>query len=456
MPYTTVPQASRSPSISGSRRMRAIYPALLSAVMALCACPVLAQQAPASPAESDPAAMGWMEGSPPPPDKRVLFRDGGSSQFPKTRWSFAHIRELAPTARVSRGTGPVANLPVALRDDLDAVTFTPLGGTGTMTWAKAFEDVYGDAVLVLHKGRIVYERYAGVMDPDQPHIAFSVTKSYVGTLMEMLIAEGLVDEQAPVGRYVPELAASGFGDATVRQVLDMTTALDFSEVYTDPQSGIARFAVAAGVSPAPPGYDGPRASYDYLPTIAKSGRHGEGFTYRSVNTEVLSWIIARVTGKRAHAVLSERIWSKLGADHDADIVVDTAGAPFTAGGLNLTLRDMARFGEMMRQGGRFNGQQIVPVAVVEKIAAGASKADFAKAGYGTLPGWSYKSQWWVSHNAHGAYTARGIHGQAIYIDPRAEMVIVRFASNPSASNARFDAISLPAYQAIAERLMQQP
>ena len=130
MPYTTVPQASRSPSISGSRRMRTIFTALLSAVMALCACPVLAQQAPASPAESDPAAMGWMEGSPPPPDKRVLFRDGGSSQFPKTRWSFAHIRELAPTARVSRGTGPVANLPIALRDDLDAVTFTPLGEAG--------------------------------------------------------------------------------------------------------------------------------------------------------------------------------------------------------------------------------------------------------------------------------------------------------------------------------------
>jgi CubicO group peptidase (beta-lactamase class C family) len=107
----------------------------------------------------------------------------------------------------------------------------------------------------------------------------------------------------------------------------------------------------------------------------------------------------------------------------------------------------------MRLNGRFNGQQIIPSSVVAKVRAGASKEDFAKAGYTTLSGWSYKSQWWVSHNEHGAYAARGVHGQAIYIDPKAEMVIARFASNPQASNLRFDDISLPAYQAIAERLM---
>ena len=413
-----------------------------------------AQQAPASPADTDPVKMGWMQGSPPPPEKRVQFRDGSSYQFPQTRWSFAHFPELMPTARISRGSGRVAVLPRALRTDLDAVAFTPLGRQDRMTWAQAIEAVYGDAVLVLHRGRIVYERYNGVMNPDQPHIAWSVTKSYFGTLMEMLIAEGKVDEQALVTRYIPELAGSGFGDATVRQVLDMTTGLAYSEDYTDPNADIAKFALAVGASPAPAGYAGPRAAYDYLPTIPKKGAHGEGFTYRSVNTEVLGWIIAKVTGKRPQLMLSERIWTKLGAEHDAQITVDSIGTPFTAGGLNLTLRDMARFGEMMRLGGRFNGKQIVPAAVVAKITAGASKSDFAKAGYKSLTGWSYKSQWWISHNPHGAFNARGVHGQTIYIDPKAEMVIVRFASNPRAANANFDPISLPAYQAIAEKLMQ--
>ena len=414
---------------------------------------VQARQLQASPAETDPAKMGWMQGNPPPPEKRIQFRDGSFLSFPKTRWSFAHIGELVPIAQISRGPGPIARLPVALRTDLDAVIFTPLGRTDTMNWSQAFEAVYGDAVLILHRGRIVYERYNGVMNPDQPHIAFSVTKSYFGTLAEMLIADGTINETAPVSRYVPELASSGFGDATVRQVLDMTTGLAYSEDYSDPNSDITKFSVAVGAAPAPQDYPGPRAAYDYLPTILKKGEHGEGFTYKSVNTEVVGWVIARATGKRPHEVLSERLWSKLGADHDASIMVDSAGSPFTAGGLNLTLRDMARFGEMMRLRGHFNGKQIIPASVVAKMTAGGKQSDFAKAGYKLLAGWSYKSQWWVTHNGHGAFSARGIHGQTIYVDPKAQMVIARFASYPKAANANFDDISLPAYQAIAERLI---
>lgn len=427
--------------------------ALLAAL--LIAAPAHAQQAPASPADTDPAKLGWMQGSPPPSDKRISLADAPNRQWPQIRWAFAHYRELTATARVSRGSGPVAKLPVALRSDLDALTFIPTGRTAPMTWAAAVEAVYGDAVLILHKGRIVHERYYGVMNADQTHIAMSVTKSYIGTLTEMLIADGLIDESALASRYVPELAGSGFGDATVRQILDMTTGIDYSEDYTDPKASVVTYGFAAGYRPAPPGYTGPRGIYDYLPTIAKLGAHGERFTYRTVNTEVLGWIIARVTGKRPHQVLSERIWSRLGAEYDADVIVDGAGAPAIGGGLNPTLRDMARFGEAMRLNGRYNGQQIIPAAVVARIRAGANKDDFAKAGYKTLPGWSYKSQWWVSHNAHGAYMARGIHGQAIYIDPKAEMVIVRFASNPMAGNANFDHLSLPAYQAIAERLMRK-
>ena len=412
-----------------------------------------AQQTALSPADSDPAKMGWMQGSPPPPEKRVQFRDGSFFVFPKTRWSFAHIQEVIPTGRIARGNGPVSPLPMKLRSDLDAVTFTPLGRSDIMRWDEAFEAVYGDAVLILHKGKIVYERYNGAMGPDQPHIAFSVTKSYFGTLAEMMIADGVLDEAALITRYIPELADSGFGDATVRQVLDMTTGLAYSEDYTDPNADIAKFSLAVGAGPAPPGYTGPRAAYDYLPTVPKKGAHGEAFTYKSVNTEVVGWLIARITGNRPHEVLSDRIWSKMGMEHDASIIVDSAGSPFTAGGLNLTLRDMARFGEMIRNNGRFNGRQIVPASVVKKIRAGGSPADFAKAGYKLLPGWSYKSQWWVTHNAHGAFSARGIHGQTIYVDPKAEMVIARFASNPKATNASFDPISLPAYHAVAERLL---
>ena len=137
-------------------------------------------------------------------------------------------------------------------------------------------------------------------------------------------------------------------------------------------------------------------------------------------------------------------------------MVDRIGTESGGGGLNITLRDLARFGEMMRNHGRAaNGQQVLPKAVIEDIRRGGDPAKFAKAGFATLPGWSYRNMWWVSNNADGAYAARGIHGQAIYIDPKAQMVIARFGSHPIAANGANDPISLPMYQALADALMKK-
>jgi CubicO group peptidase (beta-lactamase class C family) len=403
---------------------------------------------------SDPAAMGWMQGLPPPDAKRIHWTEAGHLRFPTHRFAFSRMREFLPTVRVSRGYGPVWELPSALREDIDAVRFNALDDGRELTWEAALAENFTDAVLVLHRGTIVYERYLGVTRRDTPHIAFSVTKSFVGTLAEILIAEGKLDPEAPVGTLIPELARSGFADATLRQVMDMTTALDFSEEYTDPNSGIGAMSNALGLTPSAPGYAGPRDVYAFLPTIAKNGTHGEVFTYRTCNTEVLAWIVARTEGKRLDAVLSERIWAPLGMEQDADFLIDTTGMPFAGGGLNPVLRDMARFGEAMRCGGQGNGGQAIARAVVDSVAAGGSKAAFAPAGYVWLPDCSYRSQWWMMPGNHGAYTARGIHGQAIYIDPAAEMVIARFGSHPIAANAAFDPTSLPAYQAVAEHLLR--
>jgi CubicO group peptidase (beta-lactamase class C family) len=136
------------------------------------------------------------------------------------------------------------------------------------------------------------------------------------------------------------------------------------------------------------------------------------------------------------------------------MLIDSEGTEFAGGGLNGALRDMARFGEAMRLGGIYNGQEIVPQVVVDDIRKGGKKSDFAKAGFATLPGWSYRAMWWVSHNDHGAFMARGIHGQAIYIDPKAEMVIARFGSHPLAANMNYDPTTLPAFHALAEHLMR--
>ena len=406
--------------------------------------------------QTDPVKLGWMVGSPPPPDKVIRWADGSFYTFPKFRWSFSHGRELMSTSNVSRGLGSPSPLPRAERADLDRVTFVPLGKTEPMTWAQSLSANFTDGVVVLHKGRIVYERYFGALSANGQHAGQSVTKSFFGTIGAMLVAEGKLDANAKVAQYIPELKDSGFGNATVRQVLDMTTGIKYSENYADPKAEIWDHVRAGNVLPRPPGYQGPKSFYEFLKTVQPEGEHGQAFAYKTVNSDVLGWLIRRVTGKSVGENLSDRIWSKLGMEQDAYIAIDTEGTEFAGGGLNTGLRDLARFGEMMRQEGRFNGQQIIPKAVVEDIRGGGDKTHFAKANYPTLPGASYRNMWWVLNNANGAFAARGIHGQTIYVDPKAEMVIARYASFPMAANAFNDPTSLPAFQALADKLMSDP
>jgi len=399
--------------------------------------------------------MGWMVGSPPPADRILRFEDGSYFRFPQMRWSVANLRQLMPTVNVSRGLGESSLLEHQPSNEIDALTFVPLGGGEPMTWQQSLQANYTDGIIILHRGKLVYERYFGVLKPEGQHAAMSITKTFTGTLAALLVAEEKLDPERLVADYVPELAASGFGDASVRQLMDMTTGIHFSEDYADPKAEVWAHAAAGNPLPKPADYQGPRTYYEFLQTVKPQGRHGEAFHYRTANSDALGWVIARVSGQNVAQLLSERIWSRLGAEQDAYMSVDSIGTPFAGGGLNASLRDLVRFGEMMRNEGRYNGTQILPAEVVADIRGGANRDDFAKAGYRLLPGWSYRNMWWVSHNEHGAFMARGVHGQALYVDPLAEMVIARFASHPVAGNAANDPSSLPAFEAVAKHLLEQ-
>jgi len=287
-----------------------------------------------------------------------------------------------------------------------------------------------------------------------PHAGYSTTKSFIGTIAAALADEGKLDVEALVPRYIPELKNTAYADATVRQLMDMLVGVKFSENYADPKAEVWDYARAGGVRATGPDYKGPRTYYEFLTTLQKQGEHGQAFAYKTANAEVLAWILRRVSGNSLAALMSERIWQKIGAEDDAYFEVDSIGTEQGGGGISTTLRDAARFGEMMRQNGRFNGQQVIPARVAEDIVRGGDKEKFAKAGYKTLPGFSYRSMWWVSGDSHGVFMARGIHGNCIYIDPKAEMVIVRYASHPVAGNPYNDPVTLPAFRAMADHLMK--
>lgn len=405
-------------------------------------------------AASDPVALGWMQGAPPPLAKRIRFEDDRALDFPQIRWSLSHMRELVPTAAIWRGSGAASELGTAPAGAaaIDSLSFVGLHGR-TVSWPQSLQDTYTDGIVILHRGRRVYERYFGALQPHLPHSCFSITKSYAATLAATLIHEGVLDENRTVSHYLPEMTDTAYREATLRQVLDMQIGVAYSELYADPKAHIWDYTRAGGLRSRPRDYAGPTNFYEYLQTLRPEGDHGAAFAYKTINTEVMCWVMKRVTGVALQDMLSQRIWSRIGCEEDGYITVDSIGVPMGGGGLSASLRDLCRFGELMRCEGAWGGKQLIPAEVVADIRRGSDPRKFAKAEYTLLPGYSYRSMWWVAHNPLGLIEARGIHGQRLYIAPQAEVVIARFASHPIASSAANDPITLPAFAAVCHSLM---
>ncbi|MBL7471252.1 serine hydrolase domain-containing protein [Robertkochia sediminum] len=413
----------------------------------------LAQDKPLSAKDSEPQKMGWMQGFPPPADRTISAVDGSFFKFPALRYSVCHMRQFMPTANVQAGNENLYTFEVANDPNIDALTFTPLGEKGTMTWKESLYKNYTDGMLILHKGKIVYEKYFGALKPDGVHAAMSVSKTFTGTLGALLVVEGLLDEDQVASHYIPELEGSAFGDATVRQILDMTTGLKYSEDYADPNAEIWAFSAAGNPFTRSEDPNAPSNYYEYLQTVKKEGEHGKVFGYKTINTDAMGWLVSRVTGKSIPELISERIWKPMGAHYDGYYQIDGSGIAFAGGGFSANMRDFAMFGEMIRNNGWFNGRQVLPSALIDDIREGGDREAFANGNYKSLKNWSYRNMWWMSHNKNDAFMARGVHGQVIYVDPMAEMVIVRFASHPNPKNAYIDPYSLPAYEAVADYLM---
>jgi CubicO group peptidase (beta-lactamase class C family) len=405
---------------------------------------------------SDPNSLGWMQGSPPAPEKQIRFQDDRFLEFPQIRWTLSHMREIAPTAAVWRGGGAPSDLgeaPRGLESAIDALSFEDLNGRG-LNWAQSLQQTYTDGIVVLHRGRRMYERYFGALKEQRPHACFSITKSYAATLAAALIHERTLDETQTVSHYLPEMAGTAYEDATLRQVLDMQIGVRYSEIYADPNASIWDYGRAGGLRPRGADYTGPGNFYEYLRTMRKEGAHGEAFAYKTINTEVLCWVMKRVTGIALQDMLSERIWSQIGCEEDGFLTVDPIGVAMGGAGLSASLRDLCRFGELLRCEGAWHGRQVIPAQVIADIRGGSDPLKFVPAGYTLLAGYSYRNMWWVSHNALDVFEARGIHGQRLYIAPKADLVIARFASHPVASSAANDTITLPAFAAMGRLLSE--
>ncbi|WP_254456205.1 serine hydrolase domain-containing protein [Paeniglutamicibacter quisquiliarum] len=380
-------------------------------------------------------------------------------QLPQNlRWSFQHMADFLPTAVISRGRGPAAKLPAAHRD-LDSIALPPAGPEeAPMTVGSVMGSTDTDGWMLLHRGSVLTEQYFGEMAADTEHLLMSVSKSLVGAVAGSLCDAGLLDPEAQLTEYVPTLADSGYAGATVRQLLDMRSGIAFSEDYLDPRAEVRMLEEAIGW--APPAFPGPTGMYPYLTTLRQKTEHGGPFEYRSCETDMLGWICEAVSGSTMPTLMSHLLWGKIGAEFDAVIGVDQYGTGMFDGGINATLRDMARFGSLfLNDGLSLGGARVLSREWIEQTLSGApdSREAFANSpGDNRMPGGMYRNQMWFPYEGNDVLLCLGIHGQMVYINRPAQVVGVKLSSWPLPQDASKLFPTLRAFDAIAAQLGTAP
>lgn len=372
-----------------------------------------------------------------PPDQASLVTLANWQDPPYNRWAFQHLREVIPTHRIARGSGPAAAL-VAHEQPLapEAVTVHRLEGR-TSTLSEVLAETWTDATVIVHDGRIVLEKYSNEMTAQTPHLMMSVTKSVVGCVAGILADRGRLDPDEQVSAYVPEVAGSGYGGATVRNLLDMRSGVAFSEEYTDPQAEVRVMERHMGWRPGT-GTGELCGMYAYLAALALGTEHGGPFVYRSADTDMLGWVCERAAGTRMAELISMLIWQPMGAEFDADITCDAVGSAIHDGGMSAPARDLARFGQLLLDDGVAGEKSVVPkrwLVQARTIDPEVRAAFVSSDSEPFLTGGWYRNQFWFMPGVLGdLQLCLGIHGQMVLVDRATRTVSVKFSTWPAAQN----------------------
>ncbi|EOA3903240.1 serine hydrolase domain-containing protein [Bacillus cytotoxicus] len=352
-------------------------------------------------------------------------------QDPYLRWSYTNMKELALIHEVHNDPNNVTHFPIALQN-LDRFSIKQ-GMRRDIPLKKLLDENKTDAFVVVHNGKLVYERYFNGYNPNTPHGMASLAKVFTGALIQSFIEEKRIDANQTAETYVKELQGTPFGKATIQQLMDMQVSVEYpTHGFRQPglENQDAQLYLASNMLPRRKNYDGPMNIYDMLREAKETAPPGTTFSYNNGSTETLAWIIRTITGKSLAENVSERIWSKIGMEQNAYYVTDETGIEQASAGLNATARDMAKFGELLLHNGQYHSMQVLPSSISENIKS-IRKGELAIEQGASI---SYHNQWWIPHNEHGAFEVLGSYGQRLYIDPKTNMVIVHFSSNAAPSS----------------------
>jgi CubicO group peptidase (beta-lactamase class C family) len=406
-----------------------------------------------------------MNSVPPSPESQVTFMNW--SEQPFNHWSFKNVG-IAPSLMVPRG-GDIVQIPTEIDAQIANIEFQYEGETFTVHDSMIGDST--DGYLVLKDGKIVFEHYFNGFSEHNHHLWASCTKSLVGLSMGILVDQGKVVVEDLVETYIPELEGTYFGQRTVRDVLNMVSAIDYSEDYENftPGAVSTEYFRRLGFIPAfdlmaidPSADNTPRGIIEYLPKFEGNPdlEPRVKYEYHSPNVDVAGWIIARVSGMPLNEFIAKNVWTKIGAEHDAFFMSDVAFNPIATGGFNTTLRDFARVGLVVLNNGSYNGNQIFPESWVADTfnLSDDERSHMDRSAYKETDGpvydeWleGYKNYMWVHDAEKEIGTFRGVFGQHLYINRKKQLVVATFSSAASASNAAraSNRPRLAAFEAIA-------
>jgi hypothetical protein len=382
-----------------------------------------------------------MQGFPPEAAGQVTLANWRASPF--NRWAFHHVRDLIPTA-------DIPNDPACLSK------FDSTASSLEMPWFRDFlAQTDTDGLTIVHRGRLVFEHYANGTTAETPHILMSVSKSLLGLLVGVLAFRKALALDALVVDILPELEDTAYRGATVRQLLDMRTGVAFDEDYLATSGPMIAYRKSTGWNPVEAG-EAPSDLRSFYKVLTQSDRaHGGPFRYTSPNTDLLGWAIERATGRRCAELMSELLWKPLGAERSAYITVDRLGAPRCAGGMCVTLRDLARVGQMLVEGGR----GIVPREWIDDLERGGERAAWDAGNFAYIfPGlpMRYRAKWYALDGEPPMLFAWGIHGQHLFVDRAREIVVAKFSSQAQPVDVPLMQVTLQAIARLRTTLPERP
>lgn len=348
---------------------------------------------------------------------------------------FRSIDRLIPGYPARRGQ-QVSPLPAASKPL--ALSFTHAGEAWDVARFMAANDVAG--VLVLHNGQVVLERYALGFSEKRRWASFSLAKSITSTLVGAAVAQGHIKSvDDPVTRYLPELRGSAYDGVTLRQLLTMTSGVDWKPNFADPKSDASRYAHVSDRG------EPHQSLIEIAQGLGRIHAPGTVFNYNTLDTGLLGATVSAATGKRLDRYLSDALWAPLGMEQDAFVGFRSPeeGADALAGtGMAASLRDYARFGRFMLGGGRIKGRAVLPEGWLKDAttATAASRTQDHRYGY----------QWWLHED--GRYEAMGAYGQFIHIDPRHDLVIVTLSAWPGIIETERGALQRTFHDAVIRAL----